>query len=100
MSGVKLTADVKDLARLERVGAHSHIRGLGLDESMEARRVSQGMVGQLRARKVRSLAIRAPPSAVGHRRRSRSCRMPRTLTQPHAPPPPPTQHRPPASSSR
>ena len=52
MSNVRLTADVKDLARLERVGAHSHIRGLGLDEAIEARRVSQGMVGQTKARRV------------------------------------------------
>ena len=28
------------------LGAHSHIRGLGLDDALEARQVSQGMVGQ------------------------------------------------------
>lgn len=39
--------EVKDLSRIERIGAHSHIRGLGLDESLEARNISQGMVGQV-----------------------------------------------------
>lgn len=39
--------EVKDLTRMERIGAHSHIRGLGLDDSLEPRKVSQGMVGQV-----------------------------------------------------
>lgn len=55
---VKVSAEVKDLTRIERIGAHSHIRGLGLDDALEARNVSQGMVGQTRARKV----LPAPPS--------------------------------------
>jgi len=42
---------VKDLTRIERIGAHSHIRGLGLDDALEARKVSQGMVGQTGARR-------------------------------------------------
>jgi RuvB-like protein 2 len=50
--GVKVNAEVRDLTRIERIGAHSHIRGLGLDDALEARVVSQGMVGQTRARKV------------------------------------------------
>lgn len=51
---VKVSAEVRDLTRIERIGAHSHIRGLGLDDALEARNVSQGMVGQARARKVRA----------------------------------------------
>merc|ERR1712164_138074 len=43
--------EIKDLTRIERIGAHSHIRGLGLDDALEARQVSQGMVGQCNARK-------------------------------------------------
>ena len=39
--------EVKDLTRMERLGAHSHIRGLGLDDSLEPRQMSQGMVGQV-----------------------------------------------------
>ena len=33
-------SDVKDVTRIERIGAHSHIRGLGLDDSLEARNIS------------------------------------------------------------
>jgi RuvB-like protein 2 len=50
---VQVAAEVKDLTRIERIGAHSHVRGLGLDDALEARAVSQGMVGQRQARKVR-----------------------------------------------
>lgn len=39
--------EVKDMTRIERIGAHSHIRGLGLDDSLDPRKVSQGMVGQV-----------------------------------------------------
>jgi RuvB-like protein 2 len=45
-------SEVRDLTRIERIGAHSHIRGLGLDDSLEPREISQGMVGQQKARKV------------------------------------------------
>jgi RuvB-like protein 2 len=38
-------SEVKDVTRIERIGAHSHIRGLGLDDSLEPRNISQGMVG-------------------------------------------------------
>ncbi|KAG5886293.1 hypothetical protein JTB14_001512 [Gonioctena quinquepunctata] len=44
-------AEVRETTRVERIGAHSHIRGLGLDDSLEARHVSQGMVGQVSARR-------------------------------------------------
>jgi RuvB-like protein 2 len=50
---VKVNAEIRDLTRIERIGAHSHIRGLGLDDALEARPVSQGMVGQTKARRVR-----------------------------------------------
>jgi RuvB-like protein 2 len=52
MAEVKVAAEIKDLTRIERIGAHSHIRGLGLDDSLEARACSQGMVGQEQARRV------------------------------------------------
>ncbi len=44
--------------RVCRAGAHSHIRGLGLDDACTARQVSQGMVGQLGARKAAGLILR------------------------------------------
>ena len=62
-SGIKLSAantssssnggvSVRELTRLERIGAHSHIRGLGLDDSLDPRRAgSHGMVGQAKARR-------------------------------------------------
>merc|ERR1712159_857686 len=49
--------EVKDLTRIERIGAHSHIRGLGLDDALEARQVSQGMVGQCSARKAAGVIL-------------------------------------------
>ncbi len=39
--------EVKDLSRIERISAHSHILGLGLDESLEPRMNAQGLVGQV-----------------------------------------------------
>jgi len=45
------TKEIRDLTRMERIGAHSHIRGLGLDDALEPREISQGMVGQAKARK-------------------------------------------------
>merc|ERR1719424_2254350 len=49
--------DVKDVHRLERIGAHSHIRGLGLDDALDARMVSQGMVGQNGARRAAGVIL-------------------------------------------
>lgn len=40
-------SEVKENSRIERIGAHSHVRGLGLDESLEPRKNSQGLVGQV-----------------------------------------------------
>merc|ERR1740127_201517 len=53
-----MTTEVRDLTRIERIGAHSHIRGLGLDDSLEPRDVSQGMVGQLQARRAAGVVMR------------------------------------------
>lgn len=54
---VRVSGEVRDLTRVERIGAHSHIRGLGLDDAMEARKVSQGMVGQVQARKAAGVIL-------------------------------------------
>merc|ERR1712070_981312 len=53
----KKIAEVRDVHRLERIGAHSHIRGLGLDDALEARKVSQGMVGQCSARRAAGVIL-------------------------------------------
>lgn len=52
MAELRVNAEVKDLTHIERIGAHSHIRGLGLDDALEARAASQGLVGQASARRV------------------------------------------------
>lgn len=39
-------------------GAHSHIRGLGLDDRLEPRENSQGMVGQAKARKAAGMILK------------------------------------------
>ncbi|XP_048584726.1 ruvB-like 2 isoform X2 [Nematostella vectensis] len=49
--------EVRDITRIERIGAHSHIRGLGLDDALEARQVSQGMVGQVTARRAAGIIL-------------------------------------------
>jgi DNA helicase TIP49 (TBP-interacting protein) len=49
--------EVKDLTRIERIGAHSHIRGLGLDDALDARKISQGMVGQVSNLQIFNLLI-------------------------------------------
>merc|ERR1719506_1143857 len=50
--------EVRDITRIERIGAHSHIRGLGLDDALEPRNVSQGMVGQQQARKAAGVVLK------------------------------------------
>ncbi|XP_020212610.1 ruvB-like 2 [Cajanus cajan] len=50
-------SESRDLTRIERVGAHSHIRGLGLDSSLSPRAVSEGMVGQVAARKAAGVIL-------------------------------------------
>ncbi|KAI8356070.1 DNA helicase TIP49, partial [Choanephora cucurbitarum] len=52
------STETKDLLKMERVGAHSHIRGLGLDDTLEPRTTSQGMVGQLKARKAAGVILK------------------------------------------
>eukprot|EP00965_Chrysotila_dentata_P203651 6181856-Pleurochrysis_carterae.AAC.3 len=56
-AGAVKMQEVKDITRIERIGTHSHIRGLGLDDALEARMVSQGMVGQANARKAAGIIL-------------------------------------------
>lgn len=50
-------SESRDLTRIERIGAHSHIRGLGLDSTLEPRAISEGMVGQTLARKAAGVIV-------------------------------------------
>ncbi len=47
----------RDVTKVDRIGAHSHIRGLGLDDTLEARKTSQGMVGQENARRAAGIIL-------------------------------------------
>ncbi len=54
MSSIKEIPAVK---RWERVGAHTHIKGLGLDKNLKAKPIADGMVGQTRAREAAGLIV-------------------------------------------
>merc|ERR1711976_18543 len=47
----------REVTRIERIGAHSHIRGLGLDDALDPRKISQGMVGQVKARRAAGVSL-------------------------------------------
>lgn len=42
--------EVSEDFEFERIGSHSHINGLGLDENGELKKVGDGLVGQKKAR--------------------------------------------------
>jgi TBP-interacting protein len=44
--------------RFERIGAHTHVKGLGLDENMNAVKVKDGMVDQEKAREAAGLVVK------------------------------------------
>ncbi|RLF89975.1 TATA box-binding protein, partial [Thermococci archaeon] len=44
--------------KFERVGMHSHIKGLGLDENGKAKFIGDGMVGQVKAREAAGIAVK------------------------------------------
>ncbi|KZV98995.1 DNA helicase [Exidia glandulosa HHB12029] len=52
------TSELRDITKMERIGAHSHIRGLGLDAKLEPRQNSEGMVGQGKARKAAGIYLK------------------------------------------
>ncbi len=43
--------------RMERIGAHSHIKGLGLDEDGKAKKIADGLVSQIKAREAAGLVV-------------------------------------------
>jgi len=51
MAEVSLASGEHEVTRIERIGAHSHIRGLGLNDELAPKPAAQGMVGQLKARR-------------------------------------------------
>ena len=51
------TTDITPVS-VERTGYHSHIRGLGLDESLYPRQQSEGLIGQLKARRALGVVLK------------------------------------------
>jgi len=55
--------EVKSTAKTQRISAHTHIKGLGLDENGSAIQSAAGLVGQEMAREV-SIFLRAAATAL------------------------------------
>jgi len=54
-----MASEIREITqKFERIGAHSHIRGLGLDESLRALDVADGLVGQKKAREAAGVIVR------------------------------------------
>jgi RuvB-like protein 1 (pontin 52) len=51
--------EVKSTAKTQRISAHSHIKGLGLDDGGTAIQMAAGLVGQESAREVSGISIRS-----------------------------------------
>ncbi|EPX72265.1 AAA family ATPase Rvb2 [Schizosaccharomyces octosporus yFS286] len=47
-----------ETSKLERLGAHSHIKGIGLNDNLEPKESSDGMVGQVKARRAAGVILR------------------------------------------
>ena len=47
--------EVRSTVKTQRISAHSHIKGLGLDEAGNAIPIAAGLVGQEQAREVRRI---------------------------------------------
>ncbi|KAK1936400.1 RuvB-like 2 DNA helicase [Babesia divergens] len=58
------TIELSDITKIERVGIHSHIRGLGLDDNLNAIYQADGLVGQLQARRAAGLVVKMMQSGV------------------------------------
>lgn len=50
--------ETSERTRMERIGAHSHIRGLGLDDSLNPTSSSHGIVGQVEARRAAGVIVK------------------------------------------
>uniref|UniRef100_A0A1I8BNB9 RuvB-like helicase n=1 Tax=Meloidogyne hapla TaxID=6305 RepID=A0A1I8BNB9_MELHA len=50
--------EIRNISKIERIGAHSHITGLGLKENYEPLDIADGMVGQHSARKAAGLIVK------------------------------------------
>ncbi|WP_290596450.1 MULTISPECIES: RuvB-like helicase [unclassified Archaeoglobus] len=54
-----MVGEIREITQtFERISAHSHIRGLGLDENLKAKDVADGLVGQKKAREAAGIIVR------------------------------------------
>ncbi len=53
-----MAVEIREITRFERISAHSHIRGLGLDENLKAKDVADGLVGQKKAREAAGVIVK------------------------------------------
>ncbi|EAN31180.1 TIP49 C-terminus family protein [Theileria parva strain Muguga] len=51
------TIEVSDVTKIERIGIHSHITGLGLDENLTPKYQKDGLVGQIQARRAAGVVV-------------------------------------------
>ena len=58
--------EVKSSAKTQRVSAHTHVKGLGLDENGIAIHSAAGLVGQELAREVSTLNVLIPNKIYYH----------------------------------
>ena len=49
--------EVRSTVKTQRISAHSHVKGLGLNEAGEAVKVASGLVGQDQAREAVGIAV-------------------------------------------
>ncbi|KAL5284921.1 RUVBL1 family protein [Megaselia abdita] len=49
--------EVKSTARIQRISAHSHVKGLGLDDTGVPIKIASGLVGQLQAREAAGVVV-------------------------------------------
>lgn len=56
---IPMVSEIREISKtFERISAHSHIRGLGLDEDLKAKDVADGLVGQKKAREAAGIIVR------------------------------------------
>ena len=67
-------SEVKDVTRIERIGAHSHIRGLGINESLDPRKRAMGMVGQVIYRHNVDISAKSSRNNPVNDKRRQNCR--------------------------
>ncbi|GFE55486.1 hypothetical protein BaOVIS_028900 [Babesia ovis] len=58
------TIELSDVVKIERVGIHSHIRGLGIDDNLNVEYQADGLVGQVQARRAAGLVVKMMNSGV------------------------------------